>query len=192
MPPPLILTVPGYTGSGPDHWQSFWERRHAAWVRVEQSDWDHPEREQWMETLRGHLHRQRPPVVLVGHSCGSITVVQWAQRYGPGPVVAAMLVAPADVDAPGAPEPIRSLAPVPLGPLPFPSLLVASDNDPYLSLVRARQFARRWGSHLHVVPGAEHLNTAAGYGPWPEGERLLEGLCREVLGPSGAYTPPSL
>jgi uncharacterized protein len=64
--------------------------------------------------------------------------------------------------------------------LPFRSVLVASDNDPYLGLERARELARGWGSRLEVVRGAGHPNTASGNGPWPEGKRLLADLCRQV------------
>ncbi len=39
-----IVTVPGYTGSGPGHRQTLWEREHPDWVRVEQRDRDRPER----------------------------------------------------------------------------------------------------------------------------------------------------
>jgi len=57
----------------------------------------------------------------------------------------ALLVAPADVERADTPELIRCFAPIPIQPLPFRSLLVASSNDEYLSMDRAEHFARRWG-----------------------------------------------
>jgi uncharacterized protein len=174
--------VPGYTGSGPQHWQTLWEREHPAYRRVVQADWERPVPDEWVATLDRHLAGMHGPVVLVGHSCGTLTVVHWAVRHGPGPVVAALLVAPADPHAPDAIEAVRVFAPLPAERLPFASLLVTSDDDPHLEVERARELAGLWGSRLEVVPGAGHLNTASGYGPWPDGKRLLARLVRECDG----------
>ena len=35
-----LLIVPGWQGSGPDHWQSRWERSLSTARRVQQADWD--------------------------------------------------------------------------------------------------------------------------------------------------------
>ena len=71
---------------------------------------------------------------------------------------------------------VASFAPVPLERLPFPSIVVASSDDPYVSLERAEAFARGWGSRLVTIGAAGHINTDAGYGEWPEGRRLLDEL----------------
>ncbi|WP_437286614.1 alpha/beta hydrolase [Sorangium sp. So ce406] len=41
---PSQLIVPGYTGSGPRHWQTLWEQKLAPARRAEMPDWDHPDR----------------------------------------------------------------------------------------------------------------------------------------------------
>jgi uncharacterized protein len=113
--------------------------------------------------------------VLVAHSLGCIAIAHWAAEYkhgGAGRVLAALLVAPADVDAPTARQAVHGFRPVPLGPLPFSSVVVASRTDPYLSFERATELAQAWGSSLVDAGDAGHLNTDAGYGPWPEGERI--------------------
>jgi len=81
-----------------------------------------------------------------------------------------LLVAPADVDQ----RPFFDT--VPLWPLPFPSVLVASENDPHLELERAKWLARHWGSRLVNLDRAGHINIESGFGPWPEGEELLREL----------------
>lgn len=184
-----VLMVPGYTGSGPGHWQTLWEREHPGVVRVEQTDWDRPELNDWVKTLHRFVHRARAPVVLVGHSCGAATIVHWAARYGPGPVAATLLVAPADADAPDALEAVRAFAPLPTERLPFPTVLVASDDDAHLGLARARGLARGWGSRLIVAHGAGHLNAASGHGPWPEGKQILADLAAAI--PKKRPTSPS-
>lgn len=177
-PAPRVLTVPGWESSGPQHWQSLWERAEPhRFRRVEQRDWDTPDLDDWVRTLDAAIAAQPAPVVLAAHSLGCIAVAHWAARFA-RPVAGALLVAPADVERADTPGPIRCFAPVPLRPLPFRSILVASDNDEYLSIERAKDFARCWGSELVRIGAAGHINTAAGFGPWPQGERLLDDLCR--------------
>ncbi|HEU4885739.1 MAG TPA: alpha/beta hydrolase [Longimicrobium sp.] len=174
--PPRVLIVPGWENSGPDHWQSLWEREDPhRFRRVQQRDWNTPDLDDWVRALDDAITAEPAPVVLAAHSLGCIAIAHWAAWFD-HPVVGALLVAPADVDRADTPEPIRSFAPVPLQPLPFRSILVASSTDPYLSMDRAWHFARCWGSELVPIGYAGHINTAAGFGPWPEGERLLESL----------------
>ena len=95
----------------------------------------------------------------------------------PHPVKAALLVAPADVESPmHTPDEVRGFAPVPLVGLPFPSIVVASTDDPFVTEARAKAFARAWGSRLITLDNAAHINADAGYGPWPEGLKLLQDL----------------
>jgi uncharacterized protein len=113
-------------------------------------------------------------VVLVAHSLGCPLVAHWARNGSVQRVVAALLVAPADVEREGALKPLRDFAPLPLDRLPFPSWVVASSNDPYASLERARHFARAWGSRFLEAGARGHLNEASGHGDWAEGEALLD------------------
>ena len=105
---------------------------------------------------------------------GCIAIVEWAQRAW-ADIRGALLAAPADVDQ----RPFFDTTP--LRPLPFPSVLVASDNDAYLAPERARQFAEHWGSRLVNLGQVGHLNVDSGFGPWPEGEALLDELRAEAL-----------
>jgi predicted alpha/beta hydrolase family esterase len=57
--------------------------------------------------------------------------------------------------------------------LPFPSIVVASNNDPFLTTTRAREMARLWGSRFVDAGPAGHINGDSGVGDWPEGKRLL-------------------
>lgn len=168
-----VLTLPGWTGSGPGHWQSLWERDHPDWRRVEQRDWERPEPVEWLATAAAalaalHGAGERPPLLL-GHSLGAVLIAMLAQRHPEWPIGAAFLVAPADVETAEAAAPLRAFAPLPMLRLPFPSVLVASRDDPFLAWPRAEALARAWGSELVDAGFANHLHTAAGYGPWPEG-----------------------
>jgi len=100
----------------------------------------------------------------------------WAQRTRRA-ATGALLVAPADVDSPRhTPDEVRSFSPIPMARLPFPSVVVASSDDPFVALERATAFAAAWGSRLVTLPRGGHINADAGFGPWPEGRRLLDAL----------------
>jgi predicted alpha/beta hydrolase family esterase len=171
-----VLVVPGLHGSGPGHWQTLLESRIPGCRRVVQADWDAPSLDAWVEALHRAVSRCSAPSVLVAHSLGCAAVVHLARRFAL-PIRAALLVAPADVEAPVAlPASVRSFCPLPTERLPFASLLVASTDDPYLKLGRARDLARVWGSGLVVLEGAGHINVDSGHGPWPQAELLLERL----------------
>ena len=90
-----MIVVPGLGGSGRDHWQSYWLRDRPGAVRVEQRDWERPDRDEWVAALDDTVARATVPVVLVAHSLGCHTVAHWADRHD-AQVRAALLVAPPD------------------------------------------------------------------------------------------------
>src|ERR1700691_2541387 len=159
MPTGRVLLPPGWGNSGPNHWQTHWERAMPELVRVCQDEWNQPEAPDWVSRLDAPLRSSTDPAVLVAHSLGCVLVARWALTHS-GPVAAALLVAPVDVDAPSRPLGPRGFAPLPLMRLPFRSILVASDNDPYLTVPRGRQFAGAWGSDYVVLGSREHIGDA--------------------------------
>lgn len=179
-----ILIVPGWTNSGPDHWQSRWQRHLRTARRVEQQDWDRPLRTDWEANIITAADAATRPAVLVAHSCGVTAAVHAAPRLSATRVAGAFLVAPVDLDGTDTwPATHGGFAPTPMHRLPFPSRLIASSNDPHCSVARAQEFAAAWGSDISIIAGAGHLNTASGHGPWPEG-LLTFGLFLKSLGPA--------
>ena len=170
-----FFIVPGLGSSGPEHWQTYFERQNPDFTRIEQREWDAPDRTEWVETLeRALAGEDLSQVVLIAHSLGCPMVAHWAATYGHR-IKGALLVAPADVEAPQfASFPTTGFGPLPLQRLPFPSKVVTSTTDQWVSEERARQFAEAWGSELVVVGDAGHLNAASGHGDWPAGLALLE------------------
>lgn len=165
-----ILIVPGLGNSGPDHWQSRWERKLPTARRIEQRDWDRPDREEWTAAIAHAVAATARPVVLVAHSLGVVAAAVAAPALTPGRVRGAFLVCPPDVTRDDMPEAVKaSYTVAPRDPLPFPSLLVASRTDPYCSFEAADDFAADWGSLLVDAGASGHINVASGHGPWPEG-----------------------
>jgi uncharacterized protein len=164
-----ILIVPGYTNSGPDHWQTRWEAKLSTARRVEQAEWSKPVREDWVDVLVKAVNEAEKPVVIVAHSLGVATVVQAVPKFEK-PVIGAFLVAPPDVANPAIrPKHLMTFGPYPRDPLPFPSIVVASRNDPFSSFEAMEDIAGAWGSLIIDAGEAGHINSEAGYGPWPEG-----------------------
>jgi predicted alpha/beta hydrolase family esterase len=174
-----VLIVPGLGGSGAQHWQTHLEQSLPGAARVQQDDWDRPELNSWIERLACAVEAQ-PGSILVAHSLACPLVAHLALRRPDVRISAALLVAPADVDsACHTPAHIRGFAPIPLAELPFRSIVVASTNDPYISIDRARELAQAWGAGFVDAGSSGHINTAAGFGPWPAGERIVRSLISE-------------
>ena len=172
---PSVLILPGYGNSGPLHWQSVWEAAHPEFHRVQQADWDHPVREDWVAKLEAAVAAAGPEVVLVAHSMGCLTLAHWAGGAH-SPVKAAMLVAVPDPDGPGFPTTARGFQAPPARPFGFPSIVVTSDNDPYGSRTFAERLAAAWGSRCINVGMQGHINADSGLGDWPDGFALLQAL----------------
>ncbi len=171
-----VLILPGLGSSDAQHWQSLWERKYPEFIRVNQQEWDAPQCQDWIDTVDRKINEHNPEnEILVGHSLGCATAIIWAQKFRTK-IKGALLVAPSDTEAETYTFPAKGFAPIPLEKLPFPSIVVASTNDYYVKLERARQFATTWGSELVEIKDAGHINVATGYGNWEEGLRLLKKL----------------
>lgn len=175
-----VLIVPGLDGSGPEHWQTLWERRLAQCHRVQMGDWAYPERSKWIRRLDQDIRTATAPVLIAAHSLGALTVAWWAkERWSLGNqerVVGALLVAPPDVERGKVRERMDSFGPLPRDTLPFPTLLVASRNDPYASFETSRRIAAMWGSTFVDGGSLGHINAESGINEWAEGVRLLASL----------------
>jgi len=153
----VALIVPGIGNSGPGHWQTLWEERHPGWQRVQQRDWDRPVCAEWLRGLDAAMARLSAPPVLIAHSMGCLLVAHWAKRSSL-PVRAAFLVAVPDPAGPMFPPAAQGFQPVPSEKLRFPSLVVASSNDPFgsVAVVLLIGAVTLW----RLVPSATSTRTA--------------------------------
>lgn len=128
-----------------------------------------------MAALDAAVNESDEPVVLIAHSGGCITTAVWAARHT-GPVRAALLVTPPHIDGYEPDDPTDIPWVVPRGKLPFRAVVVASRTDPYTTFAQFERFADDWGAALVDAGDVGHLDTATGFGPWPDGERLVSDL----------------
>jgi predicted alpha/beta hydrolase family esterase len=171
-----ILIVPDHGGAGPEHWQTRWQQRLSTARRVERADRDERAFAGWIRRIADAVNGAERPVVLIAHSLGVAAAVHAAPGFRKE-VAGAFLVAPPDLEAAGPIQEMRhEVGPYPREPLPFPSLLVASRNDPWCDIAVAEDIAGAWGSLFIDAGEAGHIDGDAGYGPWPEGSMAFAGF----------------
>ncbi|GAA1793049.1 alpha/beta hydrolase [Luedemannella flava] len=174
-----VLLVPGRGRMLAGHWMNRWAREHPEYLLVPRDDDPDFDINLRVPALHAAITAADEPAVLVAHSGGCVTVAQWAAAHT-GPVAAVLLVTPPYLDptweyGPGYENLIMPKVPH-LEPLPFPTTVVASRTDEIGPFDRVAGYADAWGATLVDAGEVGHLNTTAGYGPWPAGERLLADL----------------
>ena len=173
---PVILTVPGLMNSGPGHWQSIWEAELPNCHRAELGGWSSPHRNSWVSNLNDAIARIDGPVILAAHSLGCHAVAWWAAlecSQWNEKIAGALLVAPPEVDTATQDSRLLGFAPAPKALLPFPSIVVASRDDPYIRFERARLLAQFWGSQFADAGQVGHINAESGLSDWQFGQFLL-------------------
>jgi hypothetical protein len=179
---PTILMVPGLRDHVPQHWQTLLEQRLPKAASVPPLEHDKLSCAARIAALDAAVAKIDGPVILVAHSAGVMIAVHWAARHHRR-IHGALLATPADLETPLPPGyPTRdALAqngwlPIPRKPLPFPSIVAASRNDPLARFERVHAMANDWGSRFVDLGDVGHLNPAAGFGEWPMAETLIRRL----------------
>jgi predicted alpha/beta hydrolase family esterase len=195
MTEPTVVLVPGLRGPVEDHWQT----RLAATLpnarMLPPLGRTEPSLDARVAQLVHVVSEVEGPVVLVAHSAGVLVTVHWAVWYRGSSVAGALLATPptlADELPPEYPS-IRELRshgwlPIPRLPLPFPSIVAASSDDPLGNPVRLRALARAWGSRWHQLGAVGHLNPASGFGEWEQAPELIGELVAAARRPLQAVS----
>jgi len=179
---PTVLIVPGLREHVPAHWQARLEQKLPNSRAVPRMAQDKLSCAAWVDLLDRSLASISGPVILVAHSAGVMITAHWAMEHK-RPIKGALLAAPPDFESP-LPAGHPSLAtlfdngwlPTPRSPLPFPSIVAASTNDPLARFKRVASLAKAWGSRLENIGAVGHLNPAAGYGEWPQAHTFIAQL----------------
>lgn len=176
-----FIHLPGIGNSGEAHWQSRWELTDPSIRRFSPASWDEPDLADWIAALDRAVGAATTPPVLVAHSLACLLVAHW-QKQTDAPVQGALLVAVPDPKSPAFPAEAAGFASVPEQRFRFPTMIVASTNDPYASLSYVQARAAQWGSEIINIGANGHINGASNLGDWPEGRRILEEFCARVTG----------
>jgi predicted alpha/beta hydrolase family esterase len=168
--------IPGLGNSGPQHWQTYFEQSGNHFQRINQQEWDAPVCDDWLANMDAVLSNyDLSTVVLIGHSLGCVTIAHWAVRFNKK-IKGTLLVAPSDIENPVYTFPAVGFAPIPTSKIGFKTIVVASTDDPWVSIERATLFANNWGSELINIGNAGHINAASGFGEWKQGLEILKTL----------------
>ncbi|MFC8448780.1 RBBP9/YdeN family alpha/beta hydrolase [Kitasatospora sp. NPDC057223] len=169
-----LVFVAGIENSGPTHWQAIWHDRVPNGVWVEHESWDNPVRDLWVKDLDDALRAIDGPKIIVAHSLGCTVVAEWASEHQDDTVVGAFLAALPDVHGDNFPTQALGFGSPRLAPLPFRTVVLASEDDPYGSLESATAGAGHLGARLVNVGPKGHINADSGLGDWPEGWAVLD------------------
>jgi len=178
---PHLLIIPGLGDSGEKHWQSFWLEKFPNSTKVIQDNWDAPQLHQWLSRLDENIQQISEPTILVAHSLAVSLVMHWVSKNNNPNIIGALLVAPADVNSPEhTPDFLRHFSPIPTQPVSFPTVVVGTENDTYISLERAKELADYWGSDFINIGFKGHINSDSNLGYWEEGQSFLQQLITKI------------
>ncbi len=133
--------------------------------------------ENWLAVLKNYEEFITPETIFVGHSLGAHFVLNVAERYKIGTAfLVASFFEPSDnqfdVMLPTFTQKPYDWEKIKENCKKF--VVIHSDNDPYLKLEKGEKLAKILGVDLILVPGAGHINEAAGF-------RKFELLLQEIL-----------
>lgn len=185
-----VILLPGINNSGPRHWQSVWESCLLGAKRFKPHSWDKPRLKDWELALSTAVQHANDQTILVAHSLSCLLVAHWSQSADTRRIAGALLVAVPDPDAPNFPREAATFKNPPNSPLPFPTLVIASTDDPFSTVAHSTRRATAWNAGLVVAGALGHMNEASNMGYWPEGRALLAAF-RTGLGMSEPHRLPA-
>lgn len=164
-----LLIIPGLNNSDENHWQTHWQNAFDNTHRIDIRDWHQADLDKWRDGILRALAVAGRPSVLVAHSFGALAAASIAAEF-PQWVEKLLLVAPAD------PDKFHIAQRLPQAPLPVPTQLVASSNDPWMKESKAALWANIWKAEYLCIDNIGHINSDSQIGVWPEGLQQLTKL----------------
>lgn len=167
------IILPGIGNSDEAHWQSYWEKNDHGMRRFSPASWHKPVLSDWMETLENEVSLCRTRPFLIAHSLACLLVAHWAFQTQHA-IRGAFLVAVPNPANPVFPKSASSFAGFPQKKLPFPTLIVASTDDPYANANFSRTVADAWQAGCILLDEHGHISSSSQLGEWHEGNRYYE------------------
>jgi uncharacterized protein len=135
----------------------------------------------WATQIHKVLTRSSPETtwIAVAHGFGCLALAHYLDAHMFDPVTpqarvkAAVLVAPTD------PAKFHLAHRIPQSGLGIPSAVIGSENDPWMPLHQAQDWAAVWGSKFHNLGQAGHIDAAAGFGVWSLARYKVDELIRD-------------
>lgn len=170
-----VKIIPGINNSDSNHWQSIWELRYG-FTRVNQSDWDYPQYNDWESNLIENLESDNDKDnIIVAHSLGCLLTVKALPKIRQY-VRGIFLVAPPDPKGNNFPKTANSFDSIPNSDLGIPGILIYSEDDQYSSTSFSIEQGNKWGLEVIFIGKKGHINSKSGLGNWDEGYSMLQKL----------------
>ena len=177
-----VLIVPGLRDHVPQHWQTLLVRRLSKVKTVAQLEHDKLNLDARIKAIQATIETIDGPIIVVAHSAGTLMMAHWAKQHTAN-IQGALLVVPPDFETP-MPAPYPTLEqlkangwlPMPRQPLPFPTLVCVSNDDPLAHVDKVISLATAWHGEMVFLGNVGHLNPASGYGDWPLADQLIQKL----------------
>lgn len=167
-----IIMVPG-AGNDSNHWMARWQSRLSTARLVFGADGVRQVPADPTGATLAAIEAAERPVVLVAHSTGVVSAIL-AAPLAQKKIVGAFYVSPPELEGNGQlARQARRLGDYPRDPLTYPSIVVASRNDPHGSFEHAGDLANAWGALLIDAGESGHIDEQSGHGPWPEGSMVF-------------------
>lgn len=165
-----VLILHGWNGSEPPHWQDWLAKKlESEGIIVsfpELPKKDHPDRDEWVATALEEIERFKPNAV-VCHSLGCTLWFHLVNTYQIEGIEKLLLVSPPynQTEIPT----IATFFPVetPKELQAKQTLMVVSDDDPYLSMKQAGELFQTLDVKTKILQEAGHINSESGFGPLP-------------------------
>lgn len=165
-----VLLLHGWGGSNFPHWQSWLAgeiaKDYGTVSFLEFSAYEFPNFRVWKKELIEHMKEFKPDIVIC-HSLANILWFHLCNTNSIQKVQKLYLVAPPSLNC-TIPE-LESFFPIdmPTNPHANETLLIASTNDPYMSVDEAKELQISLGVEIKVLENAGHINADSNYGEWP-------------------------
>ncbi len=183
---PAFVLLHGLDGSGPDHWQTWLAKRltdGAQDVRFpDLPDAADPQPDAWEQAVRAEVAAAGPDCTVLCHSLACLTWLRIASSADRQLAARVALVAPPHTTE--VPAVVRfklaRLVPKAVHVAAGETRIVWAPDDEYCPGGAAKSF----GAPLRIsgdrIERGGHLNTDAGYGPWPGIEAWALGQVRTI------------
>ncbi|MGE4395836.1 MAG: RBBP9/YdeN family alpha/beta hydrolase [Sulfurimonas sp.] len=165
-----VLILHGWGGSNFPHWQSWLSgeiaKDYGCVSFLKFSNIDLPNKDEWMSELKRELEEFKPNIVI----CHSVANILWFHVCNEGGIKELdnlFLVAPPSLKCDI--KELKSFFPcnIPTKLYAKKALLIASTNDPYMTMQEADELQKALDIEMLVLQNAGHINSESGYGEWP-------------------------
>lgn len=169
-----LLHVPGIGDSGETHWHTNWEKSFPKIKRINQKNWDLPNKGEWVDSLEASIQKcNKKPIILISHSLGGGAIIHANELNKLSGVKGILMVALPDIEREDFPKECSGFVPMPKTKLSIPAVMISSENDEWCDI----EVAKKWAATLQIpiinIGKKKHICGEEEFKTWEEGKKML-------------------